>query len=77
MNAENRQRLEDLFKRTMKVDAVETTMGMGVMTQWDSLKHVELLTEIDEAFGIQVEPTDLWKMTTVKGIVDVLSKYVD
>jgi len=77
MNAENRRRFEELFIRTMKVDACRHDMKMGALTQWDSLKHVELLTEIDEAFGIQVEPTDLWKMATVQGILDVLAKYVD
>ncbi len=76
MTAENRQRFEDVFKRVMKVDRCDTAMAMGKLSQWDSLKQVELLMEIDEAFGIQVEATDLWKMASVTGILDVLAKYV-
>jgi acyl carrier protein len=77
MNTANRTRFETMFTRTMGVADCRAEYGMGQLTQWDSLKHVELLTEIDEVFGIQIEPTDLWKMTTVGGILEVLSKYVD
>ena len=77
MNSANRMRFETVFTRTMGVDACQADYAMGQLTQWDSLKHVELLTELDEVFGIEIEPTDLWKMTSVTGILEVLSKYVD
>ncbi len=77
MNSANRTRFEKVFTHTMGVDECRVEYSMGQLTQWDSLKHVELLTEIDEVFEIEIEPTDLWKMTSVNGILDVLSKYVD
>jgi len=77
MNSDNRTRFERVFTRTMGVDACRADYAMGQLTQWDSLKHVELLTEIDEVFNIEIEPTDLWKMTSIAGILDVLSKYLD
>jgi hypothetical protein len=77
MNTANHARFEGVFTRTMGVDQCRAEYAMGQLTQWDSLKHVELLTELDEVFGIQIEPTDLWQMTSVSGILDVLSKYVD
>jgi len=77
MNTVNRQRFEDLFARTMGTSDCRLEYAMGQLTEWDSLKHVALLTEIDEVFNVQVEPTDLWKMTSVAGIEEVLSKYVE
>lgn len=76
VNNENRQLFEDLFKRVMGVETCSPDMAMKKLIQWDSLKHVELLTELDETFEVQIEATDLWKMTSVTGILDVLSKYV-
>jgi len=77
MNSANLKRLEDLFKRTMRVDDFRSDYKMSSLIQWDSLKHVELLTEIDEEFGVQIDPTELWRMASVAGIIEVLSKYVD
>jgi acyl carrier protein len=77
MNVANQARFEDLFKRVMGTADCRPEYSMRELTVWDSLKHVELLTEIDETFGIRVEPTDLWEMISVAGISNVLSKYVD
>jgi hypothetical protein len=77
MNTVNQARFEALFKQMMGTDDCRPGYTMGALTQWDSLKHVELLTEIDEVFGVQVEPTDLWKMTSVAGIIEILSKLVE
>jgi len=77
MNQDNQRHLEDLFKRTMRVPECRPDHCMSNLIQWDSLKHVELLTEIDEEFNVQIDATELWKMTSVAGIIEVLSKYVD
>jgi acyl carrier protein len=76
MDACNRKRFEDLFKRVMKIDYFSENLTMQKLSQWDSLKHVELLTEIDEEFHVDIDPTRLWKMTSVGGIIEVLSEYV-
>jgi len=77
MDARNRRRLEDLFKRVMKIDHFSEDLSMEKLGQWDSLKHVELLTEIDEEFKVDIDPTKLWKMVSVAGIIEVLSDYVE
>jgi acyl carrier protein len=77
MNDVNRKRFDELFKRIMKIDQVRDDLAMSNLVQWDSLKHVELLTEIDEEFQVDIDPTQLWKMTNIAGIMEVLSQYVD
>lgn len=77
MNAENQKRFEDLFCRILHVPDFRGDYSMGTLVRWDSLKHVELLTEIDEEFNLSIDATELWKMTSVQGILEVLSKYVD
>jgi acyl carrier protein len=77
MNEANETRLKALFMRVMGVKEWRTDYAMRQLVQWDSLKHVELLTEIDEQFNVQIDPTELWKMASVKGIVEVLSRYVE
>jgi len=65
-----------LFKKVMGIDEITNDLSMNNMRQWDSLKHVELLTEIEEVFDIDIELEDIVSMTNVTGILQILSKYL-
>jgi len=65
-----------LFKKVMGIDEITNDLSMNNMRQWDSLKHVELLTEIEEVFDIEIELEDIVSMTNVTRILQVLSKYL-
>jgi acyl carrier protein len=74
MTPSDRQRFEELFKRVMGVQDCHPDDSMANLYPWDSLKHVELLIEIDEAFGGEIDPTQVWRMTDVAGILAVLDE---
>ncbi len=39
---------------------------------WDSLKHVELITTLEESFNVKIEPIEAIEMTNVKIIKEIL-----
>ena len=76
MNREELKQLETLFKKTMGTKEFRDDLSMTTVTGWDSLKHVEFLTEIEEQFGINIDIQDIMKMTDVLSIKQVLAKYL-
>lgn len=68
--------LESIVKKVLRVDEFHDDLSMKNVTTWDSLKHVELLGEIQDAFNINLEIEDVMKMFDIKGIRSVLNKYL-
>lgn len=48
------QRFWRLFSRVLGREVEPGRYDTGQLPQWDSLRHVELIFELEEAFGIQV-----------------------
>jgi len=67
--------LETIVKRVLRVNEARDDMSMKNVPTWASLKHVELISELEEAFHINVEIEDVMHMTDIKGIRSVLQKY--
>lgn len=51
----------------------ENTNAYSVDT-WNSLNHMILMTEVEKRFGITIEPLDVLKAKSVRGLVDVIIK---
>ena len=41
---------------------------------WDSLRHVELVVEIEEAYGVSFAATEVFALTSVRGFCDMLAR---
>ncbi len=44
------------------------------IAEWDSLKHISLIAEIETAFDIIIEPEEIVEMTSIKSIVEIINK---
>lgn len=66
---------ETIFKKVIGVSTVSDDMEMNNIAEWDSLKQVQLIAELEEKLGIEFEFEDIIIMTSIKKIDSVLSKY--
>jgi acyl carrier protein len=41
---------------------------------WDSIRHLQLVMELEQVFGVNFSPTQIAEMTSLSSIVDVLAK---
>jgi short-subunit dehydrogenase/acyl dehydratase/acyl carrier protein len=48
-----------------------TSGGVGSTPGWDSLRHIELVLELEQVFGIRYGASEIEKMFTFSGVVDV------
>ena len=44
-------------------------------SEWDSLKHMEIIFTIEKSFKIKLKQSDIIKMTSFKSILNILKKY--
>ena len=73
----NEQKLLDLIADLFRIekDAISDTISMEDLEIWDSLKHMELVTAIEEELGIELSFEQITEMVTVADIKRVLSSY--
>jgi acyl carrier protein len=68
------EKLEKLFKDFFEDDElrlrIETTSED--LPEWDSVVHIQLVYEIEEAYGVQFDADDIMKMNEVRFIADRL-----
>ena len=70
------KKLSDIFFDTLGVTEFELSITMDEIPEWDSLKHIQLLSSIEEAFGIEIQFEDALEMISVKSIMSKIKKYV-
>ena len=72
-----RKKVEKLLKKTFpSVDGkIMDTMGPEEITEWDSLTHLNLITEINNEFSINIQFEDVLLINKISDIYKVINKY--
>ena len=59
----------------IKKSALSENSGIETIKQWDSLKHMQIITAIEEEYKIQFSEEDLIKSNNLKKIINSIKKY--
>ena len=70
------KKLSDIFIDTLGVNEFELSITMDEIPEWDSLKHIQLLSSIEESFSIEIQFEDAMEMITGKSILTIIKKYI-
>jgi len=70
-------KVEDVFKNTFSIDHFTTRLNMDNLAEWDSLKHISLIVEIEKEFNIIIEHMDILEMISVEKINMIVKKYIE
>ena len=70
------KKLSDIFIDTLGVNEFELSITMDEIPEWDSLKHIQLLSSIEESFSIEIKFEDAMEMITGKSILTIIKKYI-
>ena len=58
-----------------KVEDINDDLGPDEIEGWDSLGHVELITNLEEVFDISLDVVDISRMYSVGDIKKIVRKY--
>ena len=57
----------------VEVSEVNENSTVGDFPQWDSVGHLSILSQVEEAFDISFEPEEMMEMEDVKDIAEAVN----
>jgi len=70
------KKLSRVFNDILGVKEFDLSITMDDLQEWDSLKHIQLISAIEEAFRIEIHFEDAIEMISVKLIINKIKKYI-
>ncbi len=76
---EIKERVRALLARTLKIEptAVSDDASQADLSQWDSVRHMNVVLAVENDFDIQFEDAELPKLTSLSLIVAAVEKHVE
>ena len=66
------EKILEILKQVFELESVDESCAQVNCEKWDSLKHLELVVEIESAFNIELEPEEIAEMKSFKDIKKIL-----
>lgn len=70
MNLE--ERVLEIMREVFDMEDVSTDASQKNCERWDSLHHLSLASELEEAFDIELEPEEIAEMTDFSRVMAML-----
>lgn len=61
------------MQAVFKTDNISAATDQHNCEPWDSLHHLNLIVELEDAFDIEFEPEEIAEMKSVEAIVNVIN----
>jgi acyl carrier protein len=76
MTAENREKLQAIFRLVFQLPPAEDVTGVRQLTQekWDSLAHVSLVAALENEFNVQIDTSEALQLTSYQAAVLLLEQ---
>jgi acyl carrier protein len=73
----NRSKVEGIFQDVLSLDSSANwdDLRYQQVETWDSLGHMAIVAELEDAFGILMETDDIVDMSSFGRALEILSKY--
>ena len=73
----NEQKLREIFAESLNIDIAQVTdeLAYNTIPEWDSIAHMALISEIDDAFDTMLDTDDVLDMSTFAKAKEILTKY--
>lgn len=72
----NKEKYEEAFKKVFQVEEGQLSgLTYQSITEWDSVGHMELISELEEAFDIMFETDDIIDFDSFEKGKELLKKY--
>lgn len=75
--SDNEIRLKKILEETFETNDINLNDSMDDIPEWDSFKHILLLTKIEKEFNIKLEMNDFTEMISIPIIKSKILKYLD
>lgn len=70
-------KLENILKKIFQIDKIDLENSMDDIPEWDSFRHILLLTKIENEFKIKIKMSDFTVMTSIPIIKSKIEMYLN
>ena len=70
MNLE--EKILEIMRETFETQDISTTTSQRNCARWDSLRHLTLASELEDAFDIDLEPEEIATMTDFSHVLEMI-----
>ena len=70
-------KLENILKEIFQIDEINFKNSMDDIPEWDSFRHILLLTKIENEFKIRIKMSDFTIMTSIPIIKSKILRYLN
>jgi len=67
------EKILNIMKEVFKMEDIDSTCSQNNCERWDSLHHLNLIVELEDAFGIEFEPEEIAEMKSYDSIKKMIS----
>ena len=71
------ERVLEIMRETFEMENVSTDVSQKNCERWDSLRHLTIASELEEAFDIELEPEEIAEMTDFSRVIDMLQSKLE
>ena len=73
----NKEKLVKAFAEALEIKEEDVNNGLKYqgIPEWDSISHMVLISEIEDAFDIEIDTDDVIDMSSFAKAKNILSKY--
>ena len=71
MNIENQ--VLEIMRSVFGIEDVSTDVSQKNCERWDSLRHLTMASELEDAFDIELEPEEIAEMTDFSRVINMIS----
>lgn len=68
------EKVLEILKNVFELETVDTTCSQTTCEKWDSMGHLNLVVELEDAFSISLEPDDINRIKSYEDIKAVLKE---
>ncbi|MDE7166444.1 MAG: acyl carrier protein [Bacteroidaceae bacterium] len=66
------EKILEILKETLELERVDEACSQQTCPAWDSMGQLNIVAELEEAFGIELEPEEIASMHSYNDIVALL-----
>lgn len=66
------EKILEVLKTTFELDVIDISISQQNCEAWDSMGQLNLVADLEEAFGISLEPEEIGEMRSFNDIVRIL-----
>jgi len=67
------QKVLEIMKKVFEVDNIDKTCSQENCEKWDSLHHLTLITELEDAFDVEFEPEEIAEAKTFAKVLGLIN----